>query len=179
MDTLVLSYGFTPIARVPWHRALTLVLSGRAEVLEEYDDHPIRSAYMTFQMPAVIRFLRKVAGYFRRGVVFNRKNVWLRDKGECQYCGHAVSIRSFTFDHVTPISQGGKTTWENIVVACHACNQKKSDHTPKQAHMALRTVPVKPKSLPATDLMTLWGKDIPDCWKDYFGSVQYWHGALS
>lgn len=179
MDTLVLSFTYTPLARIPWHRAITLVMQGRAEVVEEYEDRQVRSARDVFPMPSVVRFLTKVAGYFRRSVKFNRKNVWVRDKGTCQYCGHKVSMRSFTFDHVVPQSHGGKTVWENIVVACGECNQKKRDRTPQQAKMFPLTDPVRPKSLPTTDLLTLWGGDIPETWKDYLGSIQYWHGTLT
>lgn len=179
MDTLVLSFSYTPLDRIPWTRAISMVLSGRAEVVEEYEGRVIRSAREVFPMPSVIRFLGKVAGYFRRSVKFNRKNVWLRDKGTCQYCCCKVSIRTFTFDHVIPQAQGGTTCWENIVVACSKCNQKKQDRTPVQAKMHLHTAPVKPKSLPAGDLLAHWGDDIPETWKDYIGTIQYWHGTLT
>lgn len=179
MDTLVLSFTYTPVARIPSFRALKMVLSGRAEVLEEYSDQTINSFSASWFVPSVIRFVRKAVNFFhRRYIRFNRKNIWLRDKGTCQYCGNAVSIREFTFDHVTPLSQGGKTTWDNIVVSCRACNQKKTNRTPKQARMALLTQPVCPKSLPATSLNDLWGTDVPETWKEYLGSVQYWQGIL-
>lgn len=179
MDTLVLSHSYQPIMRVPWQRAIGLVLSGRVEVLEEYEDRQIRSTRSAFPMPAVIRFIQKVVGFFRRGVKFNRRNVWLRDKGHCQYCARKVSLSEFTFDHVTPKSQGGKTCWENIVVSCLACNGRKEDRTPTQAHMVLKNVPVRPKSLPGSDLSMTWGEGMPSSWKDYLGSVQYWHGTLT
>lgn len=179
MDTLVLSNTYIPITRVPWQRAITLVLLGRVEVLEEYDDRIVRSVSEVFHVPSVIRFIRKVTGFFHRQVRFNRKNVWLRDKGCCQYCGTRVSMSDFTYDHVIPQSQGGKTTWENVVVSCMRCNQKKRDRTPKQAGMTLVTPPIKPKSLPSADLSLSWGQHMPESWKDYLGSYTYWHGALN
>jgi hypothetical protein len=36
----------------------------------------------------------------------------------------------FHWDHVTPRSQGGETSWGNIVPACAVCNQTKYTHTP-------------------------------------------------
>jgi hypothetical protein len=30
-----------------------------------------------------------------------------------------------TIDHVIPRTQGGKSSWNNCVLACHECNQKK------------------------------------------------------
>ena len=117
-DTLVLSNSYLPISRVPWQRAITWVVLGRAEIVEKYDNAVVRSAYEVFPMPSVVRFLHSVVGLFRKGVKFNRKNVWLRDKGRCQYCGDKVGLSEFTFDHVIPQSQGGKTKWDNIVVSC-------------------------------------------------------------
>ena len=38
-----------------------------------------------------------------------------------------------TFDHVVPRSQGGATTWENVVIACAPCNRQKGGRTPAQA----------------------------------------------
>jgi 5-methylcytosine-specific restriction endonuclease McrA len=32
-----------------------------------------------------------------------------------------------TIDHIVPRSLGGKTTWENVVVACQACNVRKGN----------------------------------------------------
>ena len=39
---------------------------------------------------------------------------------------------------------GGRTSWENVVVACVPCNQRKAGRTPQQAGMRLRKVPHKP-----------------------------------
>ena len=36
METLVLSATYEPVARVSWQRAITLIWTGRAEVIEEY-----------------------------------------------------------------------------------------------------------------------------------------------
>jgi 5-methylcytosine-specific restriction endonuclease McrA len=179
MDTLVLSNAYIPLARVSWQRALTWALTGRVEILEEYEDRSVRSPNQVFPMPSIVRFLRKVAGYFRKGVKFNRKNVWLRDKGQCQYCGHKVALTEFTFDHVTPRKLGGKTCWENIVVACTPCNQKKADRSLREAKMRLLSKPEQPKNLPGGDFSLFCGGDTPTTWKDYLGSISYWHGALN
>ena len=49
---------------------------------------------------------------------FTRFNVFLRDKFICQYCHNSFKVEELTFDHVTPKSKGGKTSWENVVTAC-------------------------------------------------------------
>ena len=51
-----------------------------------------------------------------------------------------------------PKSQGGKSTWENIVCCCVKCNVKKGGRTPEQAHMHLITKPVKPKRSPVINI---------------------------
>jgi 5-methylcytosine-specific restriction endonuclease McrA len=178
MDTLVLANNYTPIGRCSWRKALRDVLKGRVEVLEEYEDKVVCAGRSVFQMPSVVRFLKNVRGFFKRRVKFNRANVWIRDNGQCQYCGCKIGKNDFTYDHVTPQSKGGKTCWENIVVACVPCNQRKQDKTVEQARMKLRSTPVMPKTLPSGDLSRIWG-DMPDSWKMYVATVSYWHGDLS
>jgi 5-methylcytosine-specific restriction endonuclease McrA len=34
-----------------------------------------------------------------------------------------------SFDHLLPISKGGKTIFENVCLACRSCNEFKSDIT--------------------------------------------------
>ena len=178
MDTLVLSNDYRPLCRVPWQRAMMDFIGGRVEILEKYEDRVVRTVRSVFPMPSVVRFIKAVRGVFKRRVKFNRANVWTRDRGLCQYCGRKVSKTEFTYDHVIPQARGGKTTWENIVVACVPCNQRKQDKTPEQAGMRLISKPVMPKSLPVADISKLWGDNIPQSWKDYLGTVMYWDGAL-
>lgn len=179
METLVLTHDYRPLCRVSWQDAMTAYVNGKVEILEEYSDRVVRTVSTVFQMPAVVRFLRKVRGVFRRSVKFNRANVWLRDRGTCQYCGEKVSKQDFTYDHVIPLSKGGLTRWENIVVACVICNQRKQNKTPEQAGMKLISQPVMPKTLPMLDVGKLWGGDMPESWKSYLGTVAYWEGELT
>ncbi len=48
---------------------------------------------------------------------------------KCAYCGVAESDQGarLTIDHFQPISQGGTNDEENLVYACHACNEFKGD----------------------------------------------------
>ena len=179
METLVLSDTYMVLGRVTWQRAMMDYMSGRVEILEEYEDKVIRTVSQVFPMPAVVRFLKKVTGFWKRKAKFNRANVWLRDRGHCQYCARSVPKNDFTFDHVFPKSLGGKTTWENIVVACVECNQKKNNHTLAQAGMTLIATPVMPKSMGGQISASFWGQDIPSCWKDYIGTIQHWTGELT
>jgi len=60
METLVLSTGYEPLARVSWQRAINLLFLGKVEVVEEYEDRLVRSVTFAVKMPSVIRFLRAV-----------------------------------------------------------------------------------------------------------------------
>lgn len=58
-----------------------------------------------------------------------RRQVRQRDGWQCVYCGvteEAVGAE-LTVDHFQPVRQGGSDTLENLVYACHACNEFKGD----------------------------------------------------
>jgi 5-methylcytosine-specific restriction endonuclease McrA len=178
MDTLVLSHAYVPVARVGWQRAITLLWEGKVEVIEEYENRTVRSVTLEIKVPSIIRFLKKIRDR-KRAVKFSRENVYSRDKGTCQYCGHKVPRPEATYDHVIPRSQGGQTKWENVAICCIPCNQKKGGRTPAQAGMHLLSTPVKPKFLPDTLRLTfLLHKDAPPSWRQFFDSYQYWQGEL-
>ena len=178
METLVLNVSYEPVARVTWQRAITLLWEGKVEVVEEYENHRVRSVTLEFKVPSVIRFLRVIRGR-RRAIKFSRENVYSRDKGRCQYCGHAVPRSEFTYDHVVPRRLNGQTRWENVVVCCTPCNQRKGGRTPDEAGMALVANPVRPRSLPDVMRFTFtWQKGMPMAWRNWLRDVAYWHGEL-
>jgi 5-methylcytosine-specific restriction endonuclease McrA len=178
METLVLSAGWEPLQVIPWQRAMTLMFMGKVEILEEYRDKHIRTVSVTLQMPAVVRFL-KVLKTHKRSVKFSRQNVYARDKGRCQYCGHIVPRHDATYDHVLPRAQGGTTRWENVVIACVDCNQRKANRTPVQAHMRMLSVPVKPKHLPGAEgFMLTYKPGMPVEWTQFLTDTTYWYGKL-
>ena len=172
-QTLVLDNAYRPHRIVPWQRAVTLLFLNRVEVVEEYSDRQIHSVAITIQMPAVVRLVNALAKR-RHGIKFSRLSILSRDEFSCRYCGRRAPIDRLTYDHVIPKSQGGKTTWENIVTACRSCNRKKDNRTPDQAGMRLLSKPVKPTSLPITTFH--WDPDQrpPDVWATWL----YWHGKI-
>jgi 5-methylcytosine-specific restriction endonuclease McrA len=173
MHTLVLDQGYQPHRIVSWQRAVMMLFDGKVEVVEEYDDD-IRSVSITIKMPAVVRLLNTLR-HRRKGVKFSRINVAMRDKFTCQYCAKKLPLKRLNYDHVVPRSKGGRTVWENIVMACYGCNGRKADRTPEQAGMRLISFPVKPKSLPLTSFrIDVTGSSVPEAWANWL----YWHGKL-
>lgn len=182
MDTLVLDPGYRPVIRVSWDRAITLLFQGKAEVVEEYDDWTVRSVTLTLKVPSIIRFvgkgLAKIFGRQKGAVKFSRENLYIRDKGRCQYCRTPVKREDLTYDHVVPRSKGGKTTWENIVLACEKCNRKKADKSLAESGFTLKSKPIAPANLPESSYSMTWKPGMPDSWKNFLRSFAYWNGEL-
>ncbi|MBV8756383.1 MAG: HNH endonuclease, partial [Deltaproteobacteria bacterium] len=135
--TLLLTQGYEPIQIISWQRAITLVALEKVEVVHEYDAQ-IRAVSLVINVPAVVR-LRKAFRRHAKPVKFSRVNIYARDSYRCQYCAARCPTDELTYDHVVPRAKGGKTTWENIVSACYACNRTKANRTLAEARMKLLT----------------------------------------
>lgn len=79
-----------------------------------------------------------------RAVKFNRRNIYLRDEFQCQYCGVKPPKEELTIDHIIPRSRGGKSEWDNVVLACQKCNSKKGSKSLESANMKLKKTVRKP-----------------------------------
>ena len=182
MDTLVLDVGWQPIAKVPWERAITLLWEKKVEVVQPYEGRVLRSSSWNIEMPAVIRFLRLVRPH-KRAVKFSRENLLIRDGMRCQYCGCNVARNTATYDHVIPRVLGGTTRWENILISCVPCNQRKGGRTPEQAKMIPLSRPVRPKQLKEHLHVAFdWNDSYPKEWRgfirDAVATHQYWNSEL-
>ncbi len=51
-----------------------------------------------------------------------------KQAGICTKCGEHFLLNQMEADHITPRSQGGKTSLENCQMLCRECNRRKSDH---------------------------------------------------
>jgi 5-methylcytosine-specific restriction endonuclease McrA len=62
-----------------------------------------------------------------------RKTRWWQQKtapGLCHYCGNQVAFRDITMDHLVPLARGGRSTKDNLVPCCKACNNLKKSRLP-------------------------------------------------
>jgi 5-methylcytosine-specific restriction endonuclease McrA len=164
MRTLLLTPWMAPHRVLTWERAVVLVVLGKVDVLEEYDD-VIRAPSRSLRTPAVVRLKKGPAT--KHVVRFSRINVYTRDGFRCQYCGAKKTMRDLNYDHVVPRVRGGKTAWENIVTSCYACNDRKGSRTPEEAGMTLRRKPFKPSSLPVAPVLRITRSEMPDAWLPY------------
>lgn len=168
-SVLLLNTSFEPLKVISWQRAVSMFFMGKVEVIEEYDSH-IRSVTLAIKAPAVVRLLRYVK-VGKKSPPLCRSNILARDNFKCQYCSIDLTSREATLDHVVPRSQGGKTSWENIVCCCAACNRKKGGRTPHEARMLLLKKPVKPDWLPVLNIK-FHGR-VPLSWHNFLLAHQY------
>ena len=187
--TLVLNRNWQPVNVATVERALTMLWNESARVVDPHDfrlydwadwsqlrptegELFIQAVRLRLRVPEVIT----VTGFDRlptAAVAFSRRNVFKRDHYTCQYCSVQPGTEELSIDHVIPRSHGGTSTWENCVLACVACNNRKADRTPQQAKMKLRRQPIRPtwKPLYAAHRVRIasWAK---------FISEAYWNVEL-
>ncbi len=143
---LLLNASEEPLGLIPWQRAASLFVSGKAAKPYNYDHHYEIATTRgdTFRLPAAVMLVEYVRVPQRKAHV-TKANVLRRDRYVCQYCGTNVSKSSGTIDHILPQSRGGKNTWTNLTTSCYKCNCKKGNRTPKEAGMKLASEPKAPE----------------------------------
>ena len=151
----VLSYTYESLYFDDWQNAMSDVVAGRAEIIEEHETLRIGvmdgNELSSIAFPKIVRFKSGIPGakfYAKTRVKFSRHDLYIRDHGLCQYCEKKVSRDESTIDHVLPRSKGGLTTWENCVLACSKCNTKKANKLLADCGMNLLRAPVAPKASP-------------------------------
>jgi len=145
---LMLSTGYEPLFQTDWKRALSAILGGRAEVVEIHDFLTIGTSRGPIPFPVKVRFITGIIAAkvkkFSASASLSKRNLFIRDKGRCQYCGVKVTIKTGTIDHYIPKSKGGEHTWANVVLACTKCNQKKGSKMPQEFYLKLSSPPRAP-----------------------------------
>lgn len=158
-SVLVLNRNWLAVRVCTVKRALILLYRSMAQVVtpdyETYDfdswcelsqyakERVIHTPRFQIMVPDVI----KLVGYTRTPpleIKFNRRNIFLRDNFTCQYCGRKAPKDELTIDHIIPRSRGGKSIWENVVIACMDCNSLKGGFLPWEVGLSLKKQPKKP-----------------------------------
>lgn len=145
-DVLILNCNGTPIQTVTPAKATRLLQRGAAvrltgaEAASMQDDAELADAVRELEAIQLISY----GGTRSHRLRPTRRNISVRDRGRCQYCGCFVKLARLTLDHVVPRSHGGQSNWQNLVVACGTCNQKKDSRTPQEAAMPLQAMPRQP-----------------------------------
>jgi 5-methylcytosine-specific restriction endonuclease McrA len=162
-SVLVLNRSYLPIHVTSVRRAFALIYQGGAKAVnEEYETFDFE-AWRLRAVPVGVDFVGTLSGAIRvprviilrqfdraprKHVRFSRANIFSRDLHTCQYCAQSPPRSQMNLDHVVPRTQGGLTTWENVVCCCIPCNRRKGGRTPEQAGVKLRRVPRRPRWSP-------------------------------
>ena len=174
---LVLNADYRPLSYFPlsvwgWQDAVKAAFLDRVTILSTYD-RAIRSPSTAIRLPSVVA-LKRYRPLARRPA-FTRFNVFLRDSFTCQYCVTPFPVENLTFDHLVPRSRGGRTTWENVLAACSACNLSKGDRLPQECGMRPRR---KPRAPSAYDLHEAGRRFPPRYLHESWGDYLYWDSEL-
>jgi 5-methylcytosine-specific restriction endonuclease McrA len=177
-DVLVLDMNYRPVGFQSWQDAVKNIWKDRAIVVKEDESGKmLRSPSFEVGMPRVIRVKNAWVRRRRTAVPLSRKNIYIRDAGECQYCGHHLKTDEYTLDHVKPRSQGGVSSWTNLVLSCVRCNKHKAGQTPEQAGMPLLQKPVVPKLDDPKYNFKLHIRKLRPEWREW-ASWLYWNAEL-
>jgi 5-methylcytosine-specific restriction endonuclease McrA len=160
---------YFPLSLWPWQEAVKATFLNRVVVVAEYDT-VVHSPSTELKLPSVVVLRDYVKPAHM--AAFTRFNLFLRDGFTCQYCGGKGDM---TFDHVTPRSRGGRTTWENVVAACGPCNLRKGNKTPDRAGLRLSRQPQRPT---ANQLQNVGRKFPPNYLHDSWMDFLYWDAEL-
>jgi 5-methylcytosine-specific restriction endonuclease McrA len=187
-QTLVLNQQWTAVCTTTVRKAMILLCRDTAVAIcpatyETFDldawmrrsreqppprERTIRTTREAIEKPEVI-LLRTYNGIPRREVSFSRRNLYRRDGYSCQYCGKRKSPQDLSIDHVVPRSRGGKTTWENCVLACVRCNAKKANKTLVESGFQLLRRPERPTWSPLLESLP---RAQPPSWQKFISRVE-------
>lgn len=198
LPTLVLNRAWQPITVASVRQSVLKVMAEMAQFMDHKESDTGDISYMLYGMegwmglevsegeeglvlphgrimriPEIV-VLRHYDKMPEREVKLTRRNLLVRDGFKCQYTGEPVSPSEATIDHVVPQSRGGKTTWDNVVIACIDANRRKADKKPEEVGMKLLKTPRKPEWSPiysrfarltaSSKIPRSWLKFIPEKW---------------
>jgi len=141
LPVLLLNQNYEPLTILRLRRAITLLILGKVDMVEKEDGRVMHAITLSYRVPSVIR-LRYYVRIKRKEISLTKKNVIKRDNHQCQYCGKRTGM--MTADHIMPKALGGDESWENLVCACHECNNRKGNRSLGHADMHLLKKPKRP-----------------------------------
>lgn len=173
-SALVLNADFRPLSYYPlslwsWQDSVKAAYLDRVNVVSEYDQ-VVRSPTVELRLPSVVVLREYVKP--SKASAFTRFNLFLRDEFSCQYCGASSEL---TFDHVVPRSRGGRTSWDNVVAACSACNLRKGARVLSECGLSLKRRPAEPTS---EELLNKGRKFPPNYLHESWLDFLYWDAVL-
>jgi 5-methylcytosine-specific restriction endonuclease McrA len=136
--------GNDDMSPVRWHDWLALPV--------REGDNSIGVVHGRVRVPTVL-VLARFDRVPKRRPKFCARAIWDRDGGVCQYTGRKLRPSEGNIDHVVPVSRGGKTNWENCVLADKRINSRKGSKMPDEAGLKLLRAPKAPREMPATQLI--------------------------
>lgn len=158
-SVLLLNRNYTPILVISLQKAVILLFNKKAKILEvnsystyEWEEwiklningyNKIKTPNKELNIPEII-VLNNYDKVLKKRVVPNKKNIYKRDNGKCQYCYKSLSLTESTIDHIHPKSRSGKYSWDNCVISCIRCNLKKGNYLLHECGMKLVNEPKIP-----------------------------------
>lgn len=141
---------------------ITAMCLGRVKPLI-WSDVYAHSPSMSLRLPHVVVLKEPVDATLLFGAPnCSANNLFLRDRGRCQYTGVPLFFKSddaeteATLDHVLPRAQGGASDWQNLVLASKEVNNWKGNRKPREAGLRLQRKPWIPTGY---DLLCLQVRD--------------------
>jgi 5-methylcytosine-specific restriction endonuclease McrA len=129
---------------VTWEEWLTLPV--------REGDHAVGTVRGGIRVPTVI-VLARFGKVPKRRPKFCSRAIWERDGNTCQYTGRKLKPSEGNIDHIIPRSRGGKTSWENCVLADKRVNSKKGNRLPEEIGLRLLRAPKAPREVPTSALI--------------------------
>jgi len=133
----------------------------------------IHTVRLQLRIPEII-VLTHYDRFPNRRVPFSRRNIYRRDRYQCQYCGAKPPVSELTIDHILPRSMGGRSTWANCALACLRCNRRKANRTLPESGLLLVQRPGEPHWSPCLAIPIAKRKA---SWEQFI-SDQYWNVVL-
>lgn len=176
-SVLLLNRNYIPLLVINLQKAVILLFKKKARILETktYSTYgweewvklniegykKIKTPQKEINIPEII-VLNNYDKILKKRVVPNKKNLYKRDNGKCQYCYKSLTFSESTIDHIHPKSKSGKYSWDNCVISCIRCNLKKGDNLLHECGMKLINEPKMPSYEKIT--FNFMDSTIPESW---------------